>query len=418
MCKHPGTTSARAALLAAFFTALAACGGGGDRDVTVEPPPPPPPPPAVTLNVQRVFSSLANFSSPVAMLQAPSADTYWYVVEQGGRILIFENLSSVTTRDTFADLTDRVDSGGEMGLLGMAFHPSYPTNPRVYVFYTNADAGRVSRVSAFTVDLAGADGPRLNPASEQILLTVNQPESNHNGGHLVFGPDGFLYIGMGDGGGSYDQHGAIGNAQTLTNLLGKILRIDVDGASGAFAYRVPGDNPHALNPFCGANGTGAQNCPEIYAYGLRNPWRWSFDRQGSQLWVADVGQSTREEVNRVTLGGNYGWRCREGTSDTGRACGALPDPVAPVAEYGRSLGSSITGGFVYRGSAIPGLAGRYVFGDFGSGRIWHIAGDTAATLTVTGGFESDLSISSFGQGSDGELYVVDYGGQLYRITGA
>jgi glucose/arabinose dehydrogenase len=300
-----------------------------------------------------------------------------------------------------------------MGLLGMAFHPSWPSDRRVFVYYTNEDSGRVSRVSSF---MANTTLTALDVNSEQILITISQPETNHKGGHLAFGPDGFLYIGTGDGGGSYDQHGTIGNAQSLTTLLGKILRIDISGTTGNFRYRVPNDNPYGLNALCGTNGTGTQNCPEIYAYGFRNPWRWSFDRSGGQLWVADVGQSTREEVDRVTRGGNYGWRCREGTTDTGRTCGPLADPVAPVAEYGRGLGTSITGGFVYRGVSFPALAGRYVFGDFGSGRIWHIAGDTAATLTITGGFESGLSISSFGQGGDGELYVVDYGGRLYRLT--
>jgi glucose/arabinose dehydrogenase len=399
------------AVVAAMLLTLTGC-GGGNRDVTVEPPPPPPPTP-VTLNVQRVFASLANFSSPVALLQAPGDNNRWFVVQQGGQILRFENLPNVSTSATFADLSARVYSAGEMGLLGMAFHPAWPNDRRVFVCYSNEDAGRVTRISAFTANVA-LTGLDLN--SEQILLTIDQVEPNHKGGNLAFGPDGFLYIGTGDGGGSYDPHGTIGNAQNLTNLLGKILRIDIGGTTGSFNYRVPGDNPDGSNPFCGGNGYGTQNCPEIYAYGLRNPWRWSFDRQNGQLWVADVGQSAREEINRVVRGGNYGWRCKEGTIDTGRVCGPLSSPIAPVAEYGRDLGTSITGGFVYRGTAIAGLVGRYVFGDFGTGRIWHIAGDTAATLTVTGGFASGLGISSFGQGNDGELYVVDYGGRLYRLT--
>jgi uncharacterized repeat protein (TIGR03806 family) len=180
---------------------------------------------------------------------------------------------------------------------------------------------------------------------------------------------------------------------------------------------VPASNPYATNAFCGANGSGTQNCPEIYAYGFRNPWRWSFDRQTSELWVADVGQGAWEEVDRVALGGNYGWRCREGAHAYNGTCGPATSLIDPLAEYDHTLGSSITGGFVYRGSAVPSLQGRYVFGDFGSGRIWNIARDTAPTLQVTAdqSYSSGLAISSFGEGNDGEVYVVDYNGGLYQI---
>jgi glucose/arabinose dehydrogenase len=166
---------------------------------------------------------------------------------------------------------------------------------------------------------------------------------------------------------------------------------------------------------CGADGNGTQNCPEIYAFGFRNPWRWSFDRLTGLLWVADVGQNALEEVNRVELGGNYGWRCFEGTRFTGLLCGTQPNPLPPVAEYGRNVGTSVTGGYVYRGSQNPALAGRYVFGDFVSGRIFDIAVATPPTLTLTGGFASGLNISSFGEGNDGELYVVHYGGTLHQV---
>jgi glucose/arabinose dehydrogenase len=257
----------------------------------------------------------------------------------------------------------------------------------------------------------------LDPATERILLTIGQPQTNHNGGQVAFGPDGFLYIGIGDGGGGNDQHGTIGNGQLMTTLLGKMLRIDVSPASG---YAIPPGNAFpASNPQCGVNGTGAQNCPEIYASGLRNPWRWSFDRQTGQLWVGDVGQGALEEIDRVAAGGNYGWRCFEGTRNTGLLpCGSEPNLLPPIAEYGRSAGRSVTGGYVYRGSAIPGLVGRYVFGDFVTGQLWHIAADTPPTVVVQSGFASGLSISSFGEDHDGELYVVHYGGQLYRLTGS
>jgi glucose/arabinose dehydrogenase len=400
---------------------LAACGGGGDSaDEPPPPPPPPPPDPTVTLNVTRVFAGLPDFSSPLAMLQAPGDNTRWFVVEQPGRVRVFENTPTVSTTRVFIDITDRVDGGGEMGLLGMAFHPAFPTDPRVFLSYTNTDAGRVSRVSSFDVETDGMGQQVLDPDSERILLTMNQPETNHNGGGIAFGPDGnnHLYIGSGDGGGSNDQHGNPGNGQRLTTLLGKMLRIDV-GAAGSTTYSIPADNPFAGNTLCGVNGTGPDDCPEIYAWGLRNPWRWSFDRQGGQLWAADVGQNAREEVNRIERGSNYGWRCFEGTLTTGNACSPAPqDPQSPVAEYGRDLGRSITGGYVYRGTGIAGLAGRYVFGDFITGRIWHIPADTQPTLTVTGGFQSGLSISSFAEGTDGELYVVDHGGELYRLGGS
>lgn len=389
-------TSYRAALLCA---ALGGCGVGSDA-------PPPPEPPAI--GVERVFPGLA-FAQPVAMLQAPGDATRWFVVEQAGRVRVFANIQQPAAFATFADITDRVTAGDEMGLLGMAFHPGFPTNPRVYLSYTNETAGaRVSRVSEFRL---GADA-NVDASTERILLTIEQPEANHNGGNIAFGPDGFLYAGMGDGGGGNDPHGAIGNGQLMATLLGKMLRIDVSPASG---YAIPPGNPFEGRPQCGAGGTGAQPCPEIYASGLRNPWRWSFD--GSILWVADVGQAQREEVDRVALGGNYGWRCFEGTLATGLACGAEPNLQPPVAEYGRSVGASITGGHVYRGSAIPGLSGRYVFGDFVSGRLMHIAGNAQPTRVVTSGFETGLNISSFGRDAAGELYAVDYRGGLYRVVG-
>jgi len=370
---------------------------------------------SVTIGVQRVFPSL-SFTQPVGLMQAPGDATRWFVIEQGGFVRVFDNNPAVPVTSPFVDISGRVTSGGETGLLGMAFHPNFPTDPRVFLSYTSSGALR-SRISEFTTPDGGMT---LNPNSERIILTVDQPESNHNGGGIAFGSDDFLYIGLGDGGGGNDQHGAIGNGQLLTTLLGKFLRIDIEGTTGTFLYRIPSGatgNPFAGNALCGTNGTGTQNCPEIYAIGFRNPWRWSFDRQSSELWVGDVGQNAIEEVSRVTRGGNYGWRCFEGTRSTGLACGSPANPLPPVAEYGRTVGTTVTGGYVYRGAAIPGLVGRYVFGDFGSGRLWHIPSDTQPTMTMTTGFDSGLNPSSFGEGDDGELYVVDYGGGLYRVTG-
>ena len=360
--------------------------------------------------LQRVFSGL-RFSAPVAMLSAPRDSSRWFVVEQAGQVRVFDNNPAVATMTLFVDISARVAFDGERGLLGMAFHPDFPATPRAYFFYSVNVAGLTSRISEFRL---AAGGLMLDPASERVLLTIVNPESNHNGGGIAFGPDGFLYAGVGDGGGANDQHGAIGNAQSLTTLHGKMLRIDVNDSS--VPYGIPAGNPFAGNALCGVNGTGAQNCPEIFAYGLRNPWRWSFDRLTGQLWVADVGQSTFEEVNRVVLNGNYGWRCFEGTRITGLPCGTQPNALAPVAQYGRKTGVSVTGGYVYRGAAIAAMAGRYVFGDFGSGRILDIPESTQPTLTISGGFASGLNIASFAEGIDGELYVVDYGGRIFRIS--
>lgn len=316
---------ARAALVSILAAASAACGdGGGGVGSTPAPPPadqaPLRPVDQVPLRVERVFAALPPFQQPVAMMQPPGDGSRWLVLEQAGRVLAFGNTPLVASTSLFLDITTRVTSGGETGLLGLAFHPEFPADPRVYAFYSHNDPvlGLVSRLSEFS----SADGGlSLDANSERIVLTIRKPEGNHNGGGIAFGPDGFLYAGIGDGGGANDQHGAIGNAQSETTLLGKVLRIDVSSGVGASLYRIPGDNPFFGNPFCGTGGGGSNPCLEIFALGFRNPWRWSFDRLTRELWVADVGQDALEEVNRVVLGGNYGWRCLEGTRETGLACG-------------------------------------------------------------------------------------------------
>ena len=355
------------------------------------------------------YTSL-TFSSPIAMLQAPNDDSRWFVVQQNGLVLQF-SADNPTSAETFVDIRSRVVSGGETGLLGLAFHPEFPDDPRVFLSYTSGNP-LVSRISVFTTS---DSGQTADPDPEQVLLTIDQPEDNHNGGHIAFGPEGYLYIGMGDGGGGGDAHGQTGNGQRLTTLLGKMLRIDVDGEA---PYGIPPSNPFAGNARCPSGGRASGACPEIYAYGFRNPWRWSFDRTSGELWVADVGQGSFEEVNKVVLGGNYGWRCREGAHDfamdtPGCEGSALIDPVT---EYGRSLGRSITGGYVYRGTQDTTLAGHYVFGDFASGRIFAWVPESPDAPAPTQLIDSDLSISSFGQGNDGELYVVNYGGTLHRIV--
>jgi uncharacterized repeat protein (TIGR03806 family) len=380
-----------------------------------------PPSSTVSLAVQRAFPNL-TFSQPVAMLQAPGNSARWYVVQKTGSVRVFDNTPGAATTSEFINLASRLNSNptsptDERGLLGMAFHPNFPTDPRVYFFYTGTDTtlGLVDRVSQFTL---AAGGTTLDPASELELLDVDDPESNHNGGNIAFGPDGFLYIGIGDGGSGNDPHGAIGNGQNLQTLLGKMLRIDVSASNSTTTYTIPPSNPYAVNPRCNVSGIGTANCPEIFAYGFRNPWRWSFDRGSGQLWLNDVGQGALEEVDLVTLGGNYGWRCLEGTSNTGLACGPNPMPIAPVAQYDRSLGQSTTGGVVYRGSAIPNLHGRYVFGDFATGNLWSIARNTAPTLNLTAAQAepTGLQIASFGQDTDGEVYIVHLGGTLHRLV--
>jgi uncharacterized repeat protein (TIGR03806 family) len=384
-------------------------------------------PPSNTVNIalQRVFPNLtfplaptATSRQTIAMLQAPGNDSRWYVVQKTGSVRVFDNTPGVATSTEFINLSSRLNpptpsDTDERGLLGMAFHPNYPTDPRVYLFYTGTTGGNlVDRVSEFrTLD----GGATASLGSELELLNVADPEGNHNGGNIAFGPDGFLYIGIGDGGGANDAHGAIGNGQLLTTLLGKMLRIDVANSSMATRYTIPPTNPYAANPVC-TGGTGAASCPEIYAFGFRNPWRWSFDRVSGQLWLNDVGQSALEEVNLVTLGGNYGWRCFEGTNSFNATCGSNPGPIAPIAQYGRTLGQSTTGGVVYRGSSIPALHGRYLFGDFATGNLWHISRSTAPTMTMGAGLSTGLQIASFGQDLDGEAYIVHLGGTLHKIV--
>ena len=353
------------------------------------------------------------------MLQAPGDDTRWYVLQKDGLVLTFANTSGVTSATTFVDLRDRVVPTDEGGLLGMAFDPNYATNHRVYLSYTAAPTvgGSVleSRISRFV--MAGAV---LDPASESILLTLAQPFTNHKGGDIVFGPDKLLYAGFGDGGGGGDPQN---RAQDRSLLFGKILRIDV---SGSGAYTVPPGNPFASGVRCQSGQASTSNaiCSEIYAYGFRNPWRFSFDKASMtpDLWVADVGQSAWEEVDHLQAGGgNYGWRLREGahcynptTNCTTSADGSTL--IDPVAEYSHSLGIAITGGYVYRGTAIPSLVGRYVFGDFGSGLLFALVPDAGGVLQLKQLASTGASISSFGQGNDGELYFVNYSGTLHKIV--
>lgn len=433
--KAPGAGRAvlRASVCVTFVFACASCGGGGQSAGPASPPlnsgldsrpanatcvAPPEPGVASSVASTRVFANL-SFQSPVLMIQAPGDSTRWYVVEQRGVIRTFANDNATAAVGTFLDLQSRVHSGGEAGLLGMAFDPGFAANGRVYLSYTAdptvSGAALESRISRFT--LAGGVP---DPASEEILLTLAQPYENHNGGNIAFGPDGFLYAGFGDGGSGGDP---LGNGQNRSTLLGKLVRIDV---SAGGAYTIPATNPFAGGTRC-ATGTAAGGglCQEIYAYGLRNPWRWSFDRSAStpDIWLADVGQSAWEEVDRIEAGGNYGWNVREGAHcypPSVSSCPATGNGVPlidPVAEYSHDLGVSVTGGYVYRGASVPALAGRYVFGDFGSGRIFALLPDASGALQRTEVLSSGAQISSFAQANDGELYYLDYGsGAVFRIV--
>jgi glucose/arabinose dehydrogenase len=408
---------------AGFSTALLACGGSSSGGGGGDPDPPDPPTCSAGIETPRAFTSL-DFSSPVAMLQLPNDASRWYVVEQGGRIFTFENDPAAAVATEVLDLRERVHREGEAGLLGMAFHPDFATNGLVYLNFSELVGARLRSVTA---EYSSPDGGQtLDPDSERVLLRVEKLATNHNGGNIAFGLlDGFLYIGLGDGGGSGDPQG---NGQNPERLLGKMLRIDVDNPLPGDPYGIPGGaagNPFAGNPLCNVDGASTQACPEIYALGFRNPWRWSFDLQFGDLWVGDVGQADWEEIDVVTRGDNYGWNIREGAHcfepDTGCDTQGLTDPVA---EYGHDLGSSITGGYVYRGLQTTQVAGNYVFGDFGGMIAW-LAPDGAGGFDVQElveqgctppGAPGALQISSFAQDLDGELFVLDYdSGQVLQL---
>jgi uncharacterized repeat protein (TIGR03806 family) len=370
-----------------------------------------------TVTTKRVFPSL-TFNLPLLMLQAPGDASRWYVLEKGGAVRVFANDPNVGAASTA--ITVPADAAGEGGLLGMAFHPQYATNHQAFLSFTETGPSPavplISRLARFTT---ADNGATFALATRQNVLSLNQPYTNHKGGNVAFGPDGYLYIGFGDGGSGGDPQG---HAQNTKDLLGDMLRLDVDHGT---PYAIPSGatgNPFAGNPLCPADNSSTQNCPEIYAFGLRNPWRWSFDSATGDLWVADVGQNRYEEVDRLQRGGNYGWNCREGThaytdSTPAASCATTTGFAEPVVDYDHTQGNSITGGFVYRGSALPALVGHYVFADYGSGRIWRLDSNTSGGYAAVLLVDTSLAIASFGQDNDGELYVVDIaGGALYELV--
>ena len=326
-----------------------------------------------------------------------------FVVLQPGRIVVFQNDPGAESARTFLDIRERVnDSGNEEGLLGLAFDPAFAENGHFYVNYT-ASGPRRTVVSRFSV--SAGDPNTADPDSEMVFLEVAQPYRNHNGGHVAFGPDGMLYVGLGDGGSGGDPRG---NGQDTSTLLGAILRIDVSALGETGGYAVPPDNP-----FAGDDGTARG---EIWAYGLRNPWRFSFDRETGDLWAADVGQNRYEEIDIIRPGLNYGWNVMEGSKCFRPTNCDTRGLEMPVAEYGREGGCSVTGGYVYRGRRLPTLYGAYLYADFCSGKIWALRHDGTTVTEQMLIADTGLSISSFGEDPSGEVYVLTFEGAIHRFA--
>lgn len=345
-----------------------------------------------------------SFTRPVDLQHPGDGSNRLFVIEQAGVIRVFENDAATSEAGVFLDIQERVnDRGNEEGLLGLAFHPDYEQNGFFYVDYTAADPRRTV-IARYRADPQNAN--LADPNSETVLLEIPQPYANHNGGQIAFGPDGFLYIAMGDGGSGGDpqDHG-----QNPATLLGALLRIDVDNPSEGRPYGIPSDNPF-VNGASGAR-------PEIYAYGLRNPWRFSFDSETGRLWAADVGQNAYEEVSIIENGENYGWdvmeasHCFEPEENCDRS-----GLVLPIWEYGREDGVSITGGYVYRGPTMEELRGRYVVADYATGKIWALDYSGSGLATAEELMDTNLGISSFGVDADNELYVLAFDGQIYRFA--
>ena len=388
---------------AAVATATPHASEGATPSIGSSVPPVAADPPSIELRVV-----VGGLDDPIGVATVP--DGRLLVHERVGRVVTVDPVTGAT--DTALDIGDRVQSGGEQGLLGLVLHPDWPDDPRAFLHYT----GRTGQTVLSAFRATGTDPLRIDPGSESMLLTVPQPYANHNGGQLAFGPDGYLYLGLGDGGSGGDPQG---NGQNPSALLGSILRLDIDrvpdDGDDAPAYGIPPDNPFA---------DGAGGAPEVFVYGLRNPWRFSFDRLTDDLWIADVGQGAWEEVDRLdpaaAAGANLGWNVMEGAHCFNADACDTDGLVLPVAEYGHDRGCSVTGGYVYRGAAIDGLDGWYLFSDYCSGIVFGVASDTdGTTLEPRQLLSSGRNVSAFGEDASGELYVVDIGsGELLRVVGA
>ena len=356
---------------------------------------------------------VSGLSAPVVATNAGDGSNRIFIVQQGGQILVYHQDTQTLNSTPFLNVSGLINCCGEQGLLGLAFDPHYSTNGYFYIVYTNTNNVGDDVLYRYHVS---ANPDVADASSAQLLLTVGEPESNHNGGNIAFGPDGYLYFGLGDGGGGGDQHGTCGNGQNKNTLLGKMLRINVDST---FPYAIPSDNPYAVSG----------GLSEIWAYGLRNPWRFSFDRSTGDLYIGDVGQNTEEEIDFQPTGAaggrNYGWHIMEGNRSFQPASGPCAplssNYVPPVAIYDHgtndSTGCAVTGGYVYRGSTFPGLVGVYLYGDYCSGKLWGLYRDAGNQWVNTFIANTGYNISAFGQDEAGELYILDYGGgQLVHIT--
>lgn len=351
---------------------------------------------AQTLTIQ----SFATGLSGAVDIAHPPGDQRLFVVQQGGQIRIVNTNGTINTTP-FINLSSLIVSGGEQGLLGLAFHPNYSTNGQFFVNYTRASDG-ATVIAKYTVSTAN---PNVANTAGTILMTIAQPYTNHNGGCIRFGPDGYLYIGMGDGGSGGDPEN---RAQNINQNLGKMLRIDVDNTDPALYYGIPQDNPYV----------GITGNDEIWAIGLRNPWKFSFNRLNNDLWIADVGQNAVEEINKVAspvpAGLNFGWRCYEGNvpyNTTG--CVAVGALTMPIAQYSHSEGCSITGGYLYTGSLYPNLVGKYVFADYCMNRLGIV--NESGIISYTPNFTGSNSFTTFGEDINGELYVAK-SSTIYKIV--
>jgi glucose/arabinose dehydrogenase len=394
------------------------------------------------LSVKPAYPSL-KFNRPLAMIAAPDGTQREFVVEQDGHVWILPKDRNGSDPKLFLDISDRrpfVDN--EEGLLSLAFHPQFKTNGKFYIFYSHPSAPKHTILAEWQVSKTDAD--KADPATERVLLNVAKEARNwnHNGGTVLFGPDGYLYLGIGDGGAGYDPHDA---AQKLNNLYGKVIRIDVNSKTAGLEYGIPKDNPFVdvskqgdlkADPLDQSANVTRQ---EIWAYGVRNPWRMSFDRETGELWAGEVGQDLFEEVDIIRKGGNYGWSAREAFHVLNQQRGAPnhevrgSEPIDPIIEYAHnqriqpdskfpnhSIGISITGGYVYRGKKIPALSGVYVYGDYQMGTIWGLRYENGKltaddTLVPANGRRN---ISSFAEDSNGELYMISFDGNIYEFTEA
>ncbi|MHA2176555.1 MAG: PQQ-dependent sugar dehydrogenase [Candidatus Hodarchaeales archaeon] len=356
--------------------------------------------PYALYNLENAFPNL-SFLNPVGLVQPNDNSNLLYLIEQRGILYRFNNSQETTDIEIFLDITNQVYSGGELGLLGIAFHPNFTKNGLFFLDYTVNNPVRTI-ISRFSID--GLTG-LVNTSSELIILEIEQPYSNHNGGQIAFGPDGYLYIALGDGGSGGDP---LNHGQNRKTLLGSIIRINIDQSAIGKNYSIPVDNPFTNNT--------EEFREEIFAFGLRNPWRFSFDSLTGDLWAADVGQNEIEEIDLIENGGNYGWRLMEGTQCYNPSSGCDdPSLIPPIYQYDRTEGYSITGGFVYRGPHLTQLYGHYIYADYGSGKIWalnYAPPDISNYLLI----DSFLNIVSFGVDTDQNIYILAFDGHIYTLN--